>query len=113
MLFRGEEPGSALGRLEAVVMQILWDQGENSVRDVIRRLRRPLAYTTVMTTLDRLFKKGLLNRRKRERAFFYSPRMTPEQWESRRVNELLDDLLGQPRPSADLLISCLVEAGRP
>ena len=91
-------------------MQILWAEGENSVRGVVQRLRRPLAYTTVMTTLDRLFKKGLLNRRKRERAFVYSPRMTPEQWESHRVGELLDNLLGQPKPYGELLISCLVEA---
>jgi hypothetical protein len=58
-----------LGHLEGRVMDILWTQGESSVQAVIDRLERPLAYTTVMTTLDRLFKKGLLNRRKRARAY--------------------------------------------
>ena len=91
-------------------MRILWDQGENCVRDVVERLQRPLAYTTVMTTLDRLFKKGLLNRRKREKAFFYSPRVTAEQWERHRVGGLLDEFLTGPQPSGDLLISCLVDA---
>jgi predicted transcriptional regulator len=57
-------------------MEILWSRPESSVRDVVDRLKRPLAYTTVMTTLDRLYKKGLLDRRKSQRAFFYSPRLT-------------------------------------
>ena len=52
-----------LGPLEVTVMEILWARGESNVRDVVDRLDRPLAYTTVMTTLDRLFKKGLLLRR--------------------------------------------------
>ena len=53
-------PPPSFGHLESTVMEILWAQGESSVHDVIERLRRPLAYTTVMTTLDRLFKKGFL-----------------------------------------------------
>ena len=48
------------------MLELLWDYGESSVHDVAERLTRPLAYTTVMTTLDRLFKKGLLERRKVE-----------------------------------------------
>jgi len=44
-------------------MQILWSRGESSVREVARELERRLAYTTVMTTLDRLYKKGFLSRR--------------------------------------------------
>ena len=54
-------------------MEILWERSECCVRDVVQRLKRPLAYTTVMTTLDRLYKKGLLNRHKPERAFLYAP----------------------------------------
>src|SRR5438128_8928980 len=50
-----------LGPLEITVMEILWQRGESNVRDVAEKLDRPLAYTTVMTTLDRLFKKGLLD----------------------------------------------------
>ena len=52
----------ALGTLEFELMEILWSNGASSVRDVVPKLSRPLAYTTVMTTLDRLFKKGLLDR---------------------------------------------------
>ena len=61
-------------------METLWAQGECNVREVVDRLGRPLAYTTVMTTLDRLFKKGLLNRAPDGRAFRYKPRQTEEEF---------------------------------
>jgi predicted transcriptional regulator len=57
-------------------MEILWSTGEGNVRDVAKKVERPLAYTTVMTTLDRLFKKGLLDRRRFNRAYVYSPRLS-------------------------------------
>jgi predicted transcriptional regulator len=87
-----------LGHLETMVMEIVWKRGESNVRDVVDRLTRPLAYTTVMTTLDRLYKKGMLERRKEERAFLYLARLTRTEWELKR---------------ADTLISCLVEAAGP
>lgn len=100
----------ALGHLEVTVMDILWARGESSVRDVIQSLGRPLAYTTVMTTLDRLYKKGLLSRRKSERAFHYSPRWSRQEWEHKRAGDLVARFLAGPKSSGELLISCLVEA---
>jgi len=100
----------ALGRLERSVMEVLWARGESNVREVAAKLRRPLAYTTVMTTLDRLYKKNLLARRKEERAFRYVPRITRSDWERRRADELFAEFLGGPRPSRDLLVSCFIEA---
>jgi predicted transcriptional regulator len=93
-----------------MVMRVLWDQGEINVRDVAEKLDRPLAYTTVMTTLDRLFKKGVLDRHKRERAFFYVPRLTRDEWERRKAGDLVAGFLSGPEPSGELLISCLVDA---
>src|SRR6267378_853192 len=84
----GVQPFS-LGRLEFRLMQILWSRGESNVRDVIQQLDRPLAYTTVMTTLDRLYKKGFLGRRMPERAFLYSARMSREEWERNRAGSLV------------------------
>jgi len=98
------------GPLEISVMEILWTRGEASVHDVTSRLARPLAYTTVMTTLDRLYKKGLLQRRKAERAFLYSARLTRQAFEQRRAGDLLAGFLSGPRPAGEMLISCLVEA---
>jgi predicted transcriptional regulator len=65
----------SLGSLESEVLAILCETGGGSVRDVCRKLSRPLAYTTVMTTLDRLYKKDLLLRSKEGRGFLYSPRL--------------------------------------
>lgn len=107
---RTQEEGLTLGSLEFELMQILWEHGDGNVRDVVRRLSRPLAYTTVMTTLDRLFKKGCLRRRKTQRAFVYSPRFSQQEWERRRANHLVAGFLEGPRPSRELLLSCLLEA---
>jgi predicted transcriptional regulator len=103
-------PGHALGPLEITVMNILWDCGECNVHEVVPRLNRPLAYTTVMTTLDRLYKKGLLNRRRSDRAFLYSPRWTRTEWDRQRAGDFLAGFLAGSPPSGELLISCLVDA---
>jgi len=99
-----------LGPLEIEVMNILWTRGESNVRDVADQLVRPLAYTTVMTTLDRLFKKGFLERRKSERAFLYSQRWSRLEWDQKRAGDFVTGFLTRQQPSSDLLISCLVDA---
>src|SRR5437764_825045 len=98
-----------IGPLEITVMEILWANGESNVHDVVQRLGRPLAYTTVMTTLDRLYKKGMLERRKEERAFLYAPRFTKSEWERKEAGDLLAAFFAGPKSSGDLLISCLVD----
>lgn len=75
----------------------------------MERLKRPLAYTTVMTTLDRLFKKGMLDRRKLERAFSYLPRLSRRQWNAQRLASSVNDLLSAPPSCVGLLISSFVE----
>jgi len=99
-----------LGPLEIQVMEVLWAAGEMSVRDVVEKLDRKLAYTTVMTTLDRLFKKGLLDRQKSERAFLYTPRLSHRDWERQRAGRLVAGLLAGSQPSRELLLSSLVDA---
>jgi len=100
---------AALGPLEFSVMEILWDSGESSVRDVRQRLNRPLAYTTVMTTLERLHKKCLLGRRRVGRAFLYSPRLSRQQWEKGRAGDLVMAFVAGSGSSRELLFSTLVE----
>ena len=99
-----------LGPLEVQVMEVLWIAGERSVRDVVEQLDRKLAYTTVMTTLDRLFKKGLLDRQKSERAFLYTARLSHQDWERQRAGDLVAGLLAGSQPSRELLLSSLVDA---
>jgi predicted transcriptional regulator len=100
----------SLGRLEFDLMQILWSRGESNVRDVVQQLDRPLAYTTVMTTLDRLYKKGLLDRRMPDRAFVYSTRFSREEWERTRAESILTGFLAGPHPSRELLLSSFLDA---
>jgi predicted transcriptional regulator len=100
----------SLGRLEFDLMRILWSRGESNVRDVVQHLDRPLAYTTVMTTLDRLFKKGLLERRMPDRAFLYSARLSSQQWERQRAEGFLAGFLAGPHASRELLLSSFLDA---
>jgi len=94
-----------LGTLEAAVMESLWKMGEANVSGVVSSLDRRLAYTTVMTTLSRLYRKGLLVRRMIRRAFFYSPAITPEEWDRKRTSDFVATF-----PSAQCFISSLVDA---
>ena len=69
-----------LGKLESELMERIWARGEITVRGLHLEVASRLAYTTVMTTLDRLYKKGLLQRRKLGKAFYYLPTMTREHY---------------------------------
>ena len=80
--------------LELLCLRALWslqDQ-EGSVKDVQRIVAesRPLAYTTIMTVLDRLARKGTLVRRKLGRAFLYAPQASQDSMRRAAVRELLD-----------------------
>ena len=99
-----------LGQREREVMAVLWTQGDANVQQVSSRLRTNLAYTSVMTTLDRLFKKGLLRREKRDRAFIYSTALTPRQVEGQRAADLIRRFFSDSGERPELLLSCLVDA---
>jgi predicted transcriptional regulator len=66
---------------EFELMEILWPLGEASVRAVWSRVRpeRGLAYTTVMTVLEKMHRKGILAQNKKGKAYFYSPLLSREQ----------------------------------
>jgi len=61
-----------LAQMELECLRVLWQAGDATVADVRAQLPRPLAYTTVMTVLDRMAAKGLVARRKHGRAYQYS-----------------------------------------
>jgi len=101
--------GGRLGPLEQRLMDALWQRGNATVREVQESGCCPeLAYTTLMTTLDRLYKKGLLARESEGRAFRYSPAMTREQMHSRTAGEAFRQLLAASEVPA-LPLSYLVE----
>ncbi len=106
----GEVISQTLGTLEREVMTVVWQQHEISVRAMYCAFEERIAYTTLMTTLDRLHKKGLLARRKDGRAFLYSPRVSPEQFEEGLARGIIDALLGRSTGSAEPVLACIVEA---
>src|SRR5574337_309908 len=85
----------ALGPLEAQIMEVVWERGEVTVRDVydVLRQQRDLAYTTVMTVMHNLHRKGLLSQRSEGNAHVYSPYQSRGEFIRAKVGELLDALL--------------------
>jgi len=78
-----------LGGLEFEVMEVLWAHGESNVRSVLPHLSRARAYTTVMTALERLFRKGFAERRRQDQGFVYWPAITREEWMHQVVGDLI------------------------
>ena len=99
---------AVLGNLEREVMEVVWSDGESTVRRVQAALPRPVAYTTVMTTLDRLFKKGFVTRIRAGRAFVYSAAQTREQTEAAVASGMVSGLFSSS--AAVPILSNLVDA---
>jgi len=79
-------------QLEMDCLKVLWKQAEASVSEVRAGLPRPLAYTTVMTVLDRMCAKGLVTRRKRGRGYAYAAALDLESARAQAVRQLLANL---------------------
>ena len=97
-----------LGVLETRVMQCLWELQEGSVKDVVASLHLERAYTTVMTTLDRLYKKGLVQRRRTGRVFLYQAAFDRAGLQEKKSRHYFSSLLsdcGDARP----ILSCFVD----
>jgi predicted transcriptional regulator len=106
-VFHFRASSSQLGPLEERLLEALWERGHSTVRDLVEAACPDLAYTTVMTTLDRLFKKNLLSREVEGRAFRYAPRFTREELHREVAGEAFRQLL-DACPSSSLPLSYLV-----
>ncbi len=100
----------ALGPLETRVMEVLWRFPQCTVHQMRKKLPPKRAYNTVMTTLVRLFKKGLLSRRKQGHRFVYSPQVSAEDWGRLVASEFVDNFAAIPNVTHRLLVSYLLEA---
>jgi len=98
-----------LGPLEQQLLEALWLRGSATVRELLEYGDVKLAYTTVMTTLDRLYKKQLLDRVAEGRAFRYAPRHTQQELERAAAGDTIRQLLSS-NSAASLPLSYLVEA---
>ena len=78
--------------LELLCLRALWSLGEANVRDVQQAVAgdKVLAYTTVMTLLERLARKGVLSRRKAGRAFLYAPQVSRDSLRRIALREFLE-----------------------
>ena len=107
---RPEKQGlaAALFDLEAAIMDVVWGQAWEafSVGDVHRVLetRRSIAYTTVMTTVGRLFDKGLLGRAKQGRKYVYTPAMSREAFAESMARDVMLSLPARGRAAAMALL---------
>jgi predicted transcriptional regulator len=115
---------SRLGELERAVMDVLWDHGEPMVvRDVVRALsERDLAYTTLMTVLNRLANKDFVRRELDGRAWRYAPRASREEYVTQLMLEALSFTGNREAalahfahsvtvPEAEVLSQALADAG--
>jgi predicted transcriptional regulator len=100
----------ALGKLERQVLEEIWQSPEVSVRDIFVAFNEQVAYTTLMTTLDRLYKKKLLSRRKEGRAFYYAALVSADELEQGIRADVIDGLLGRDADAVGPVLACIVDA---
>lgn len=96
-----------LNKLEMEIMRIFWGKKEASVRDVFRVLNkvREIAYTTIMTTMHKMEKKGILTHRVEERKFIYKSLVTEDMVKLNVLNEIVNQIFaGSPLDMVATLI---------
>ncbi len=95
----GSKPEKLLPPLELEAMKSLWALEEGTVSQVRQRMRprRPLAYTTVMTLLDRLAKKGAVSRGKQSRSYVYKPVLRRQDALELALDRLVHDFFNDSR----------------
>lgn len=88
-----------LAPLELDCMNTLWPMGEATVREIREGLaeRRPRAYTTIMTIMDRLARKGVVERHKTGRAYTYRPNLSIEDARAQALGQVLENFFGGSR----------------
>lgn len=104
---RRKNPDPALTPLELEIMNVLWETGPANVQTVQARLQgRGLAYTTVQTMLNVLYRKRRVKRQLKDRAYLYRPVLSRQKAMSQAVGDMLQRFFGG---SADSLVLNLVE----
>lgn len=97
-----------LGPLERRLLEAIWERGNATVRELVESGNMDLAYTTLMTTLDRLYKKNLLSRQAEGRAFRYTPRFSRDEFHREEAREAFRRML-DASPASSIPLSYLVE----
>ncbi len=87
----------ALTEAEKEIMDVIWGKNETTVRGVLETLQKhkEVAYTTVMTLMDILHKKGHLTRKLVGKAYVYSPAQDKKTFQSMYVGRVVEELFDQ------------------
>ena len=100
-----------LGPLETRLLELLWAHSRSATVRELQHVCPGLAYTTILTTLERLYRKRLLLRHREGRAFAYQPRCSRDELLSELVSGHVTQLLGASEESS-VILSTLVRAVR-
>lgn len=100
-----------LAPLELDCMNTLWPMGEGTVREIRDRLaqRRARAYTTIMTIMDRLARKRIVDRRKSGRAYIYTPRLSASEARAHALEQVLENFFGGSKEALIAQLEAAVE----
>lgn len=98
---------NTLTKLELQIMQVIWKRGASNVSQVQEGLEQELAYTTVQTMLNILWRKGKLKRRLQGRAYEYSAAVTEAKALGHAVRDLIDRMFGG---SSEELVMSLIKS---
>ena len=104
-----------LAPLELDCMNTLWPLGEATVRDIREGLaeKRPRAYTTIMTIMDRLARKGIVERRRVGRAYMYRPNLTCEDARAQALGQIIENFFGGSREALLLELGAVTTVTAP
>ena len=99
----------SIGNREMMILNIVWDKGETSVRDVFRVIteNEEIAYTSVMTTMQNMEKKNLLTHREESRTFIYKAAVEKNEVQKNLLNDLLDGVF---KGSYENLVTSLIQS---
>lgn len=97
------------GPLEAEIMNIIWDGLDMTIKDVQTRLEheKPISFNTVMTVMNRLVDKGILDKQSNGRSFIYRPTSTRDEFFETQSMALSQDLLAEFGP---VVVSHMLDA---
>lgn len=98
----------SIGNREMMILNIIWDGGEMTVRDVFKAIseKEEIAYTSIMTTMKNMERKGLLAYREENRAYIYRAAVEESEVQGKMLKDLLDSVF---RGSYENLVASLVK----
>jgi len=114
MMVRRRRPRNglgALGGLEIEIMPIVWREGEVTVKDVFEEMyeKHKLAYTTIMTVMNRLANKGVLNQDRRTIPYLYTAAVSQHEMAGKMLDQVVDKVLGG---STGMLVSYCIDRNK-